>query len=269
MRRTSGPRVRRTKPVRSPSAAAAVTTADRSSGPGTVTVGGTASSAPAGAARRLDRDVPDACAAACIGECDLAGVLAPGGMRPKETDAGDASDERDVGARGIGEPAAAARRRRRLAVDGDRVSGSDQRGFEVGDRPRRVPLAQQRGGTGDLRGRHRRAGPRAPSGRPGSDERIATPGALTSGLSRSESGVGPEPLKSASSLSPLASGSVTAATVIARAEVPGEESEPSPNSSKSLPAATTGIDARLARRRRVRARRGRGRARPRARRSRG
>ena len=73
----------------------------------------------------------------------------------------------------------------------------------------------------------------------GTDERIETPGALTSGFSRSESGVGPEALKSARPLTaPL--GLVTAATVIALSDVPGEDSEPRPNSSKSFPAATTG-----------------------------
>ncbi len=50
---------------------------------------------------------------------------------------------------------------------------------------------------------------------------------------------GPEALKSARLLTePL--GLVTAATVIAFSDVPGEDSEPRPNSSKSFPAATTG-----------------------------
>src|SRR3954454_24114619 len=75
---------------------------------------------------------------------------------------------------------------------------------------------------------------------PGTDERIDTPGALTSGFRRSESGVGPDELNPARSL-PDASGLVTAATVIALSDVPGEMSEPAPTSSKSFPAATTGI----------------------------
>ena len=75
---------------------------------------------------------------------------------------------------------------------------------------------------------------------PGTEDRIETPGALMSGLSRSDSGVGPAELKSARVLPPDASGLVTAATVIARSEVPGEISDPPPNSSKSFPAATTG-----------------------------
>ena len=61
-----------------------------------------------------------------------------------------------------------------------------------------------------------------------------------SGLSRSDSGVGPAELKSARVLPPDASGLVTAATVIALSAVPGEISDPPPNSSKSFPAATTG-----------------------------
>ena len=50
---------------------------------------------------------------------------------------------------------------------------------------------------------------------PGTDERIETPGALMSGFSRSESGVGPAELKSARVAARLPSGLVTAATVIA------------------------------------------------------
>ena len=71
----------------------------------------------------------------------------------------------------------------------------------------------------------------------GSDERIDVPGATTSGLSRSETGVGPEEEKLAM---PGAVPDVLAPTVIARVELPGDDSEPSPKSSKSFPAATTG-----------------------------
>src|SRR5205823_4182850 len=71
--------------------------------------------------------------------------------------------------------------------------------------------------------------------RDGTDERIATPGALTSGFSRSASVVGPLEEKDATT-----SDLETAATEIASAAVPGEETEPRPNSSKSFPAATTG-----------------------------
>ncbi len=55
----------------------------------------------------------------------------------------------------------------------------------------------------------------------GSDERMSTPGAATSGFICSETGVGPADEKSAMRL--FAS---TAATVIAPAAFPGESTEP-------------------------------------------
>ena len=70
---------------------------------------------------------------------------------------------------------------------------------------------------------------------------MATPGALTSGLRRSESGVGPDAAEVGEAAGAVESGIVTAATVIASADEPGDESEPWPNSSKSFPAATTGM----------------------------
>ena len=63
--------------------------------------------------------------------------------------------------------------------------------------------------------------------RAGTDERISTPGALTSGFSCSETGVGPAEENSARE--GRRSG-VTAATVIARAALPGDVIEPPPNS---------------------------------------
>src|SRR4051794_29013230 len=80
--------------------------------------------------------------------------------------------------------------------------------------------------------------PSCPHGPPcpvGSDEVIATPGALTSGFSRSDTGVGPPDEKSA-----IVSEAVVAATVIADGAFAGELIEPNPNWLKSLPAATTG-----------------------------
>ena len=71
---------------------------------------------------------------------------------------------------------------------------------------------------------------KAPSG---AAERTSTPGAARSGLRASPSGVGPPAEKEAMSRSS------DAATVIARAAVPGEPTEPPPSSRKSLPAATT------------------------------
>ena len=70
---------------------------------------------------------------------------------------------------------------------------------------------------------------------PGSDESTWTPGAETSGFIASETGVGPAEEKSATT--PL---ELTAATVIAPDAFPGDETEPAPNSPKSLPAAITG-----------------------------
>jgi hypothetical protein len=76
--------------------------------------------------------------------------------------------------------------------------------------------------------------------RSGTDESTSPPGAATSGLSWSETGVGPPEEKleivSAATERPLA----TEPTVIALAAVPGEPTDPLPNSSKSLPAASAG-----------------------------
>ena len=76
--------------------------------------------------------------------------------------------------------------------------------------------------------------------RPGTEERIPTPGALTSGLNESVHGVGPPEEKSATMPGGVPRVLVTAPTVIAFGALPGEEIEPGPNSSKSFPAATTG-----------------------------
>src|SRR5262249_31943005 len=74
----------------------------------------------------------------------------------------------------------------------------------------------------------------------GRDERMSTPGAVTSGFIKSEIGVGPADEKpaiwSAGPLSP----SVDAATLIAFVAVAGDPIDPLPASAKSLPAATTG-----------------------------
>ena len=65
---------------------------------------------------------------------------------------------------------------------------------------------------------------------PGAAERTLTPGALTSGFSCSESGVGPlEENEAMTSAGPMRD-EVTAPTVIASRVEPGEESEPRPNS---------------------------------------
>jgi hypothetical protein len=69
----------------------------------------------------------------------------------------------------------------------------------------------------------------------GTDERMLTPGAVTSGLSSSETGDGPPDEKGAIT-PPL----VAAATAIAFEAVAGDPTEPAPRASNSLPAAITG-----------------------------
>jgi hypothetical protein len=69
---------------------------------------------------------------------------------------------------------------------------------------------------------------------------MPTPGAATSGLCWSESGVGPLDEKPATTSSAPPRVVVTAPTVIASGVAPGEPTEPRPNSSKSFPAETTG-----------------------------
>ena len=64
---------------------------------------------------------------------------------------------------------------------------------------------------------------------PGTDERTSTPGAATSGFMRSDIGDGPTDEKSAWTRPP-SSPSSTAPTVIARAEFPGEPTDPAPTS---------------------------------------
>jgi hypothetical protein len=69
----------------------------------------------------------------------------------------------------------------------------------------------------------------------GTEERIPTPGAVTSGLSASDTGAGPPEEKGAIT-PPL----VAAATAIACCADAGEPTEPGPTDPKSLPAAITG-----------------------------
>ena len=74
----------------------------------------------------------------------------------------------------------------------------------------------------------------------GAAETMLAPGAETSGLSWSESGVGPLDEKLAITSSGPPRVVVTAPTVIALGVAAGEPTEPRPNWSKSLPAETTG-----------------------------
>src|SRR3954465_16059935 len=75
---------------------------------------------------------------------------------------------------------------------------------------------------------------------PGREERMFTPGAVTSGFISSEIGVGPLEEKSAISSAGWPEPSAEAATVIAFGALPGELTDPRPASVKSLPAAITG-----------------------------
>ena len=68
----------------------------------------------------------------------------------------------------------------------------------------------------------------------------STPGAVTSGFSCSDSGVGPADEKPAITSAGPESPSVDAATVIAFAAVPGDPTEPRPASPKSLPSHSSG-----------------------------
>ena len=158
----SVPRVSRTKPVRSPSVAAAVTVAVRSRPPGTVTVGATTIAAPvavpAGSTATSQTPAPPPASA----RFTWTGTVAPGGMRPNETEAGDASTSGTSALSGFASPPPA-----RIGVAAWSPSLTararlDQRGLELGHRPGGVPLDQQGRGAGDLRRRHRRPRHRLP-----------------------------------------------------------------------------------------------------------
>ena len=70
--------------------------------------------------------------------------------------------------------------------------------------------------------------------------KMSTPGAVTSGFSWSETGVGPPEEKSAITFARPLRVVETAPTVIASGVEPGEATEPLPKPEKSFPAATTG-----------------------------
>ena len=94
----------------------------------------------------------------------------------------------------------------------------------------------------------------------GTEERTSTPGAVTSGFGRSETGVGPADEKEATTSGRVPPApTVDAAVVIAAGALAGEPIEPEPPSPKSLPAATTGTTpaaAALSRARTTMSRRG-------------
>src|SRR4051812_23602872 len=216
MRRTSAPRVRTTKPVTSLVDVPAVAVTE--SVPGTVTAGGTAT-----------EPLPDP------GTTDAVQAPAPPPASVSVTvwvaDARAARrpNERPVGcAKSIGLSA-----RTRVAIPPPSRSGS----APLPDAGRAAsPVSVREAFTCATvhvgwRSRSRAAAPamwgaamlvplRTPND-PGRDERIWTPGAATSGFIASEIGVGPADEKSATTPFEL-----TAATVIAPAAFPGEETEP-------------------------------------------
>ena len=236
MRRTSVPRASRTNPVTSPSAALSATTGRSWSVPGTETVGATVRPAPAAAAivSMHTSQTPAPPPASASSTCEATAVA--GRTSPKETDAGEASTSGTSRVHRVGEAAAATRR------GGDRPHCPAR---ELRIRRVRTSTAPPTRTDAVRAATRRRRRPAVspstcrtwvPSGRSAPTTERRRPGALMSGLSRKEMGVGPAALKPASVLSVLE----TAATVIACADVPGEATEPPPNSSKSFPAATTG-----------------------------
>jgi hypothetical protein len=73
--------------------------------------------------------------------------------------------------------------------------------------------------------------PESSSQPPGTDERMLEPGALRSGLRRSDTGVGPSDEKPDTTFGAPPRVVVTEPTVIARVELAGEPTDPCPSSS--------------------------------------
>ena len=227
MRRISAPRVSRTNPVRSPSVAAAVTVAVRSRPPGTDTVGATAIAAPVAVATGSTATSHTPAPPPASARFTWTGTLAPGRTSPNETEAGDASTSGTSALSGLASPPPArigvavwlpSLTAVPVAISAALRSATVQVGWRSSRRAATPAICGVAIDVPDI----------ASQWPPGTEDRIETPGALTSGFSRSDSGVGPAELKSASVLPPPASGLVTAATVIARSEVPGEMSDPPP-----------------------------------------
>ncbi len=88
MRLTSGPRVSRTNPVKSPSIAAAVTVAVRSRPPGTTAVAATTIDAPLAAPTGSTATSHVPAPPPASARSRWAGAVVPGRMKPKEIEAG-------------------------------------------------------------------------------------------------------------------------------------------------------------------------------------
>ena len=196
IRRTSAPCVRRTKPVRSPSAAALVTTALRVEAAGNGDGRRHDDAWRRRGGERLHRDVPGARSAAGVREVDVGGGGGAGVDEAERDRGGGGEHERDirlgriaspppprVGARGLSPSVTVVP----VSISAALSSATDQ----VGCRSRRSAAAPEICGVAidvpDI----------AAQRPPGTEERIDTPGALTSGFRRRDSGVGPDELKSA------------------------------------------------------------------------
>ena len=189
MRRTSAPRVSRTKPLRSPSTAEAVVVAVRSSGPGTVTGVGATRLAPGVVAMVSTATSQEPGPPPASASVTWAVAVEPVGTSPNETEDGVASRSGTSALAGAASPPP------------PRVGGAGWLSTSTV-----VPVSINAAlivATGQSGWRSRRSAaapeicgvaievPDIASQPPGTEERIETPGALTSGFSRSEIAVGP------------------------------------------------------------------------------
>ena len=240
MRRRSAPRVSTTKPESSAAGADAVVTVTGSV-PGTVTVAGAETAgAPPFCRSTVTAQVP---APPPASESTTGSVcVAVAGTRPNERVVGAVKTSgRSARARLTTPPPS-----RVACASTERASSAKARspvlasadftcaGVHAGWRWRRSATAPATCGAAML------VPDSATKLRPGAAETIATPGALTSGFSCSESGVGPLDENEATTFGAPVRLVETAPTVIASGVEPGDETEPRPKSSKSFPAATTG-----------------------------
>ena len=236
IRRTAEPSVSTTKPVTSASGADGVAATVTSSGPGTVTVGGTVTVTPDGppcsATAAVQGPAPPPASVSVTGRV----ACVPVRTSPNERSAGAAKMSgtfaagtwtRPPPSRVVGSSFAAEGTGLPVRTSADLTCAGVQSGW----RWSRRAAAPATCGVAMLVPLNEAHVPSAG----GTEEVMSTPGADTSGFIPSEIGVGPLLEKEA-----IASCFVTAAAVIAFAALPGEETLPRPKSSKSLPAAITG-----------------------------
>ena len=111
-----------------------------------------------------------------------------------------------------------------------------ERRLDLVRRPVRMPLEQQRDGARDVGRRHARPRRRRPAAGLGREDRRARGHDVGLEPERDRRRAGGGEARDRRGAAP----DVLAPTVIARAELPGDDNEPGPKSSKSFPAATTG-----------------------------